>query len=288
MSEAAAARRRDVRCLSAGGFHRMSYLEWGLPDAGRAALCVHGLTRTAADFEVLAEALAGDGWRVVAPDVVGRGASGRLADPLGYGQPQYLADMTVLLARLGAERVDWIGTSMGGLIGLLLAALDDSPVERLVLNDVGPFIPKAALERIVAYVGTDPHFSDMAAAEAYIREVHAPFGRLDAAQWRRLTEISVVPDDGGYRLHYDPRIVEPLRQLPLEPVDLWAQWDRIRCPVLVLRGAESDLLLPETAAEMAARGPRARIVEFPDCGHAPALRDPRQIGTVRDWLQETV
>jgi pimeloyl-ACP methyl ester carboxylesterase len=275
----------SVRCLSAAGFHRMAYTEWGAPEATRSVVCAHGLTRRGQDFEVLAPALAADGWRVVCPDVAGRGGSDWLRDPRGYGYAQYLADMTVLLARLAAERVVWIGTSMGGLIGMMLAAQPGSPIERLLLNDIGPFIPKAALARLAAYVGADPHFADMAAAERYVRAVHAPFGDLGAAGWRRLTDISVRPAaDGGFRLHYDPHIGDAFRQSPPEDIDLWAMWDRVTCPALVLRGADSDLLLPETAADMSRRGPPTELVEIAGSGHAPALRAAAQVALVQAWL----
>ena len=280
----AATREDCVRCLSAAGFHRMAYREWGPPEAARTAVCVHGLTRSGQDFEILAPALAADGWRVVCPDVAGRGGSDWLADPQAYTHAQYLADMTVLLARLATARVTWIGTSMGGLIGMMLAAQPGSPIERLLLNDIGPSIPKAALARLAAYVGTDPRFPDIAAAERYVREVHAPFGDLGDDGWRRLTEISVTPAD-GLRLHYDPRIGDALRQDSPEDVDLWAIWDCITCPTLVLRGANSDLLQPDTVAEMSRRGPRAEVIEIPGCGHAPALRTADQIAHIRDWLK---
>jgi pimeloyl-ACP methyl ester carboxylesterase len=238
------------------------------------------------------------GCRVVCPDVVGRGDSGWLADPAGYGMPQYLADMTVLLARLEVEAVDWVGTSMGGLIGMMMASQPGNPLRRLVLNDVGPFLPKAALERIAGYVGRDPRFADLAVAEAYVRDVHAGFGALADHQWRHLAETSVVAaeaegegegegegeEDGALRLRYDPGIGAGFRARPVEDLDLWAVWDRIAAPCLVLRGADSGLLLPETAAEMSRRGPRAEIVEIANCGHAPALMDPSQIALVRDWL----
>ena len=287
----------SVRCLSPGGFHPMAYREWGDANAARVVICVHGLTRNGRDFDALAGALAVAGCRVVCPDVVGRGDSGWLADPAGYGMPQYLADMTVLLARLEVEAVDWVGTSMGGLIGMMMASQpgnpqSGAPLRRLVLNDVGPFLPKAALERIAGYVGRDPRFADLAAAEAYVRDVHSGFGALADREWRHLAETNVVaaePEgedqaDGVLRLRYDPGIGAGFRARPVEDVDLWAAWDRITVPSLVLRGADSGLLLPETAAEMGRRGPRAELAEIAGCGHAPALMDLGQIALVRDWL----
>lgn len=272
--------------LGPHGFHRVSYGEWGEPASPRVAVCVHGLTRTGRDFDDLARELAGAGrYRVACPDLPGRGESAWLPRPEGYAYPVYLSDLAALLARLGAEEVDWIGTSLGGLLGLMLAAQPGSPIRRLVLNDVGPFLPKAALERIGVYVGADPRFESLDALEAYLRQVHASFGALTGEQWRRLAEKSArrLPD-GAWALHYDPAIGKAFRAAPPQDVDLWALWDAVRCPVLVLRGAESDVLLRETAEEMARRGPRARLVEFPGVGHAPALLAPEQIGAVRDWL----
>jgi pimeloyl-ACP methyl ester carboxylesterase len=268
----------------------MSYREFGASGVARVVICVHGLTRNGRDFDTLAAALAEAGCRVVCPDVAGRGDSDWLADPAGYGFPQYLADMTVLLARLEAEAVDWVGTSMGGLIGMMMAAQPGMPIRRLVLNDVGPFLPKAALARIGTYVGHDPRFADLEAAEAYFRDVHAGFGALADHEWRHLTETSVTAAEGeaegeeALRLRYDPGIAAAFQARPVEDVDLWAVWDRITVPSLVLRGAESDLLLPETAAEMTRRGPRAELAEIAGCGHAPALMDPAQVARVRDWL----
>ena len=283
---AAALRERSLLGLSAQGFQKIAYSEWGDPEAPRTLICVHGLTRNRHDFDPLCRVLSA-AFRIACPDVVGRGGSDWLKDPDGYGYPQYLSDMNALIARLGVEEVDWLGTSMGGLIGMMLAAQPGTPVRRLIVNDVGPFIPKAALERIAGYVGKDPRFPDLAAAEAYFREVHAPFGRLSDAQWQHLTRQGVSRDEsgeGGFRLRYDPGIGKVFADAPPEDVDLWGLWERIACPVLVLRGAESDLLPAEIAQEMTRRGPRATLVEFSDCGHAPALMDEAQTSVVRDWL----
>ncbi len=285
---AAALRERSLLGLSAQGFHKIAYSEWGDPEAPGTLICVHGLTRNRHDFDILCRSLSA-AFHIACPDVVGRGGSDWLKDPAGYSYPQYLSDMNALIARLGAESVDWLGTSMGGLIGMMLAAQPGTPVRRLIVNDVGPFIPKAALERIAGYVGQQGRFSDLAAAEAYFREVHAPFGRLSDEQWQHLTRHGVSREDadeagGGFRLRYDPGIARAFTEAPLEDIDLWALWDGIACPVLVLRGAESDLLPAEVAREMTRRGPKATLVEFPDCGHAPALMDEAQISVVRDWL----
>jgi pimeloyl-ACP methyl ester carboxylesterase len=269
--------------LGSAGFHRLAYVEWGAPGT-RVLLCVHGLTRNGRDFDFLAAALE-DSFRVVCPDVLGRGASAWAASAKDYQLAQYVADATALIARLGIEQVDWLGTSMGGLMGLFAASLPGSPVRRLILNDIGPFVPKASLERIAAYVGKDPRFADIDGVEQYLRTVHAPFGDLTDTQWRHLaTHGARHRDDGGCGLAYDPKIGDALRASPIADLDLWALWDRIQCPVLVLRGADSDLLLRETAAEMTRRGPKAELIEFAGCGHAPALMAAEQIAAVRDWL----
>jgi pimeloyl-ACP methyl ester carboxylesterase len=276
--------------LNPEGFHRIAYVEWGDPGADRVAVCVHGLTRQGRDFDFLARALAAKGFRVVCPDVAGRGLSDRLPDPKHYAQPQYLADMTAVIARLGVERLDWVGTSMGGLIGLLLAAQPRTPIRRLVLNDIGPFIAQAALQRIAAYLGTDPILPDLAAAERYIRDVHAGFGPLPDEGWRHLALHSVRADPGGgFRLRYDPALAGPFRATAEADADLWAAWTKVRAPVLVLRGELSDVLSSETARLMAAggpdgAGPKAALVSFAGVGHAPSLMSGDQIDKVADWL----
>lgn len=275
--------------LSASGFHKVVYREWlpeaGAADKGRTVVCVHGLTRNGRDFDALAADLAGQGFRVICPDVVGRGESDRLLNPQGYGYPQYLADMAMLIARLDVAVVDWVGTSMGALIGMMLAAQPQTPIRTLVLNDAGPLIPKAALERIATYVGAEPVFDDVAAAERFARATYAGFGKLNDEEWRKLTEVTVVETGGGrYGLNYDPRIADAFKQAELNDVILWPVWDAITCPSLVLRGVDSDLLLEETAREMTERGPKADLETIPDCAHAPALMDAAQIGIIRDWL----
>lgn len=277
-------RTHSFKSLAPHGFHRVAYAEWGDPESSDIALCVHGLTRNGRDFDHLAAALQGER-RVLCPDVAGRGRSEWLAAVEDYGYPTYCADMAALLARVGGEAVDWVGTSMGGLIGMMLAAQPGTPIRRLVMNDVGPFVPKEALERIAAYVGTDPHFASLGELERHLREIHAPFGPLTDEQWAHLAHCSVreLPD-GAYALAYDPGIATAFKTRPLEDLDLWALWDNVRCPVLVLRGAESDLLLPDTARQMRERGPHAEVVELAGIGHAPALMEHSQIDTVRDWL----
>ena len=280
-------RRRSVQCLSPKGLHRMAYLEWGDARNRDVVVCVHGLTRSARDFDDLARALCGR-YRVVCPDVAGRGESDRLADRAHYAIPQYVSDMVTLVARLDVEAVRWVGTSMGGLIGMALAAQPGSPVRRLVINDAGPVVAKAALRRIAEYVGRAPAFRTLEEAVQYARTTFAGFGRHGEAQWRHLAETWVRRnDDGTWRAHYDPRIGEAFRAaMPEGDLELWPVYDAIRCPTLVVRGAQSDLLSRETAREMGGRGPKAKVVEIPDVGHAPTLMDEGQISVVRDFLNE--
>ena len=276
---------KHVLCASAAGLHRMAYTEWGDPDNPDVVVCVHGLTRNGRDFDDLARSLA-PRFRVVCPDVVGRGRSDWLKDPAGYGFPQYVADMMVLLARLDVPTVRWVGTSMGGIIGMFVASLEGSPITRMVLNDVGPTITAESLRRIGEYVGKAPTFPDFDAAVAYLREVNAPFGALSDAQWRQLTENSVRrQDDGRFEMRYDPGIGEPFRKaFVMQDVDLWPIYGKVRCPVLVTRGAESDLLTADTARAMTERGADARLIEFPAVGHAPMFLDPAQIAPVVSFL----
>jgi pimeloyl-ACP methyl ester carboxylesterase len=274
-----------VQCASPKGLHRIAYLEWGEPHNPRVLVCVHALTRCARDFDALARAMS-DRYRVVCPDVAGRGDSAWLPDPMLYQLPQYLADMVTLIARLDVEEVHWVGTSMGGLIGMALAAQPETPVAKFVINDAGPVVSKASLERIATYVGVAPAFPDLAAAEQYVRAVSATFGPHSDAEWRFLTEVATRRNaDGTLRMHYDPKLAEPFRaNMPDKDLELWPLWDAVRAPTLVLRGAQSDLLARETAEQMTSRGPKAKVVEIPGIGHAPTLMHEDQIRIVREFL----
>ena len=299
-------REDHVTCLSTKGFHRMHYVEWGDPRAERIVLCVHGLTRNCRDFDLLAQALLSD-FRVVCPDVAGRGQSDWLYARDDYGNAQYCADMTALIARVTAapdvrgllgrlvravasndgkpRRVYWVGTSMGGVIGMLLASRPRTPIAGLVLNDVGTVVPKAALERIGAYVGKDPRLGTLEELESYLRKVSASFGPLTDGQWRHLAVHGAKQhEDGSWGMRYDPEIGAPFRAGPLADVDLWSFWDTIACPTLLLRGAQSDLLLEDNAIAMTRRGPKPRLVEFDGIGHAPMLMAEDQIRVVREFL----
>jgi pimeloyl-ACP methyl ester carboxylesterase len=278
----------SVQCLSPAGLHRMAYAEWGDAHNPRVLLCVHGLTRLGRDFDRLARAMA-DHYRVVCPDVVGRGRSDWLRDPLHYVVPQYVADMVTLIARLNAQSVHWLGTSMGGLIGISLAGLADSPVSRLVINDVGPRLDATALARIGSYVGKPLRFATLDSAIDYVSAVAAPFGLRSRDEWRELTEASLRRDGAEWALHYDPLIAMPFAEVTTQTAAageaaLWTLYDSIGCPTLLTRGADSDLLSRETAELMTRRGPHARLVEFAGVGHAPMFFHDDQIEVVRNFL----
>jgi pimeloyl-ACP methyl ester carboxylesterase len=272
--------------LSSKGFHRMHYYDWGDPENSRVVICVHGLTRNGRDFDFLAQALSRD-FRIVCPDVAGRGRSDWLESKQDYGYAQYMADMTALLARVtaGAEKtIYWVGTSMGGLLGIIMAAMPKNPIRKLVVNDAGMLVPKAALERLALYVGKDPRFATLDALEAHVRHISAPFGALSDEQWRHLTVHSAKQHaDGTWGFRYDPAIANAFSG-ELNDIDLSAYWDAVRCPTLLLRGADSDILLRATAEAMTQRGPRVTLVEFQAVGHAPMLMLDEQITAVRDFL----
>ncbi|MDP4299542.1 alpha/beta fold hydrolase [Leptothrix discophora] len=283
-------RLHHVDCLDSTGLHRMGYWEWGESDNPDVVVCVHGLSRQGRDFDTLACTLA-PRWRVVCPDVVGRGQSDWLADPMGYQVPAYVADMVTLIARLDVPQVSWVGTSMGGLIGMGLASLRNSPVRRLVLNDVGPVIEYASLQRIGTYLGAPVRFADEAQGAAFLRGISASFGPHTDEQWAALSRPQFKHSPEGDLIpHYDPAIAAAFKAVTPEIAKagermLWAAYDRIQAPTLLLRGAESDLLSPATAQAMTERGPKAMLVEFGGVGHAPTLVAPDQVASVVDFLE---
>lgn len=310
-----APRLREFSSLGPRGFHRIAYTDWGDPHNPHVVFCVHGLTRNGRDFDYLAADLARD-CRVVCMDVVGRGASDWLEDKGDYGFALYQSDAAALLARVtappaglaaifgnvlrpgSASRIDWVGTSMGGLIGMMIAARSGTPLRRLVLNDIGPLVPWPALVRLKnVNTGLNARFKDLDEVERHLRVACASFGPLDDAKWRHVARHSARRnDDGNYSLTYDPGIVSTLRRGGnagiefgadfLLNIDLWPTWEAVKCATFVLRGTESDLLLESTAERMRDTGPRARVVEFAGVGHAPWLMTHDQIGVVREFLLE--
>jgi len=279
----------QVQCLSTAGFHSMAYWSWAgnsLPgdDGDTPVICAHGLTRNGRDFDDLARTLC-QTRPVCCPDTVGRGESEWLRDPSLYAIPQYASDMTTLIARMNTSKVDWVGTSMGGLIGLVLAAMPGSPLRRLVINDIGPTIPQAALDRIGDYLGMDWVYDRFEEAVMHTKTVHAPFGDLTDDQWRHLAQHGFRKrDDGKYVPNHDRRLGEAFKTLKEADIDLWPMFEAIDCPVLVVRGAESDLLTEQIADDMVKRGKNIQIVTFDGCGHAPPFMEDDQIDAVQSFL----
>ena len=280
---------KTVQCLSPAGLHNMAYKEWGDPKNPAVLLCVHGVTRVSDDFDALA-AVMSDRYRVICPDVVGRGRSSWLTNPQAYQLPQYVSDMVTLIARLDVAQIDWFGTSMGGLIGMGVAALKDNPIRKMLLNDIGPTINYAALMRIAEYMGKEVRFPTFEAGVDYIRTIAAPFGPHSDEQWNKLAgDVLRQQKDGQWSRHYDPAIAQAFSTFTEEnaaqsEAALWAIYDAIQCPVLLVRGSESDLLSRETADLMTQRGPRAALTELAGIGHAPTFMQPEQIALARDFF----
>ena len=284
---------KSVQCLSMAGLHHMAYKEWGDASNPDVLVCVHGVTRVSDDFDALAQSLCKD-YRIVCPDVVGRGRSGKLRNPDLYRIPQYVSDMVTLLARVLADgekqTVSWFGTSMGGLIGMGLASLPESPIEKLVLNDIGPTLDSVALRRIGDYLSQELRFPSFEAGAQWVREVSKPFGEHTDAEWHKLASDVLRQDkDGQWSRHYDMGLAHPFRSITPESAErdqamLWAAYDAIRCPTLLVRGEHSDLLSRETALAMTQRGPKAKLVEIPGVGHAPTFMHENQIAIARDFL----
>lgn len=265
----------------------MAYADWGDPDNPRAILCVHGLSRNGRDFDYLAQSLS-DEYRVVCPDIVGRGKSQWLDNKADYNYHVYQSDMAALIARMDVASLDWIGTSMGGLIGMMIAARRNSPIRRLVINDIGPFIPLNALQRIGEFLGLDPSFPTFEDFTNHLSVISATFGPLTKEQWRHLARHSAIERaDSTWGFRYDPGIAETFRVGASQSIDLWPLFETIQQPLLILRGRESDTLPLESARQMVERHPDAQLVEFEGVGHAPMLMADDQIAAVQDWLKRT-
>ena len=278
-----------VQCISTSGLHKMAYRTWGNPNNPKVLLCVHGLTRRGSDFEELALAMS-DRYRVVCPDVVGRGDSDFLSNPLLYGVPQYVSDMVALVARLNPTQLDWFGTSMGGLIGMVYGGLKNCPIHRLLLNDVGPKIDPAFLVRLMTYLGKPVKFATQAEGLAYLNQLTETFGKFTPEQAAKYNSPHLIQKEGVWTLHYDLAISAPLMtatpaSAAAGEMALWKSYEAISAPTLIVRGAESDLLSRNTVEEMCKRNPKARAVEIPDCGHAPAFIVPEQIEIARNFFE---
>lgn len=281
-------RLHSVQWISPRGLHRLAYREWGDPDNPHVLLCVHGLTRSSADFETMAQNL-GKEIRVVAADMPGRGGSDWLPDPALYAVPTYVNACVTLIARLNPCVLDWLGTSMGGLIGMAYASLPGNPVRKLILNDVGPSLNFSALQRIGDYVGKPVTFATVQEARAYIRAISQPFGPHSEDQWTQLADTVLVEKNKQWMPHYDPAIGQAFQNLSestaqMHEAALWAAYDAIRADTLVIRGEHSDLLTPDTLKQMVQRGPKPKQVEIAGVGHAPTFMQNEQIAIIRDFL----
>lgn len=275
---------QTLQCISPEGFHKLSYTEWGAHHP-QTVLCVHGLTRNGRDFDWLAQDLS-QTHRVVCPDMVGRGESDHLSLPMSYTIPQYMADCTALIARLHTPQVDWVGTSMGGLIGMGMASLPNTPIRRLIINDVGPFISAKTFERIFKYSQLRPSFPNFDAAIDYFRSTYAAFlSKEVTGYWEQLAKHSLRQEpDGVWTLRVDSKVALGLSGGVARDIDLWAFWEKIQCPILVLRGKNSDILPEDVLHEMKQRKPSITCIEFDHVGHAPSLAEAGQIACIRQWL----
>lgn len=288
----------DVRFfqgISPEGFHKLSYAVWGKPRDRKAVICVHGLTRNKSDFAFLAEDLSPH-FHVASLDVAGRGQSDFLKIPNHYNYAQYLTDANALIARLDVDEVYWIGTSMGGLIGLLMAALPNSPIKRLVLNDIGPYIPREAVDRIKQYASIKLVFKSFEEGTETLKQLYTPFGKLTEEQWAHVMKYTLVKESNGtYTTAYDPTSAQAVedtdpRSSTKTSVDdkgnivFWDYWDKITCPVLVINGKNSDILPPPIVEKMRTRGPKFDYYLVEDAGHAPALMAQDQRDTILKWL----
>ncbi len=293
---------KDFLGISAEGFHRIVYSEWGKPDANRPTIiCTHGLLRNRHDFDALANYLSLHDRHVFCPDFVGRGDSDWFGQSQHYNIEQYMTDMAVLIAKTSANKVDWLGTSIGGLVGMMMAALPNSPIRRLVLNDVGPQVPIHGLRRLAKYAFSPQEFTTKDAAKQYFKTIYADFGNLQAQQWDDFTEYSIrqLPS-GNYAPNYDPHIShhKSFPQLLLDlmhhphkslegivfDIDLWSVWNKIKCPILIIHGHHSDILLPEHIIKMRETHPDTTLIEINDAGHAPALLQQEEHEKIACWL----
>jgi len=279
-------RRLTWRGLGPAGFHTLHAIDWGSRRRSRVVICAHGYSGNGRDFDWLAHELANDA-RVICPDMVGRGRSAWMPGALAYNFPQFLADLRSLLAQTGASEVEWVGTSMGGLLGLLLAAQPDSPISKLVLNDVGAFVPTDALARIGRNLQAPERFDTLVALEAHLRHTHRDWGPITDKQWAHLARHGSRRVDGGFALHYDPKIAAIMRGPVLAPgLSLWSAWYRVRCPVLIVRGEASEILPPSVVQTMLDVRPEAEYLEVAGAGHAPSLMAPEQIAAVAGFLRK--
>ncbi|MBX2807643.1 MAG: alpha/beta hydrolase [Cellvibrionaceae bacterium] len=275
--------------LSTEGFHRLYYRQWGSADSEHTIVCVHGLTRISHDFDVLAKKLSKK-YRIVCPDIAGRGNSDWFGNRETYNIAQYCSDINSLIAHLRVDKIHFIGTSMGGIVGMILSAMAHTPIESLILNDVGPDIKRRELQNMGKYVGNAPIFETKQALYAYFKETYAgSCSLLNERQWKSVAKYSSFKTNGGYRMHYDPKIGEAFRKnYSFFNFDLWKYWHEIECPVMIIRGAESSFLEQDIAEKMSATLDDARLVEIEGAGHAPPLRTEKEVKIIGSFLKEMI
>lgn len=272
--------------MSPGGFHKLSYLEWGDRDNPDVLICMHGLTRNAHDFDYLARELSKD-YRVICPDALGRGDSEYIGSTLMYNFSQYLSDMVALISRVGVPEVNWLGTSMGGILGMMLASLPKTPIKKLILNDVGMVIPSLAMTRIAAYARNDLGFQNLEEAKKYFKLIMSAFGIRDEEKWDHIVKWGTRQDENGiYKLAYDPAIGQAFVSVSANDIHLETYWHDVKCPILVIRGEDSDLLTSEIVSKMSILQPHMDVLEISGAGHAPGLMNEFEIESVRDWLRK--
>ena len=276
-------RTESVMGLSSTGLHRMVYHEWGSPENERVLVCVHGLARNSRDFDDIAKSLARE-YRVICPDMPGRGESDWLANPADYAMPQYLSNIMVLLARLNVEKVDWLGTSMGGIIGMLLASMPNSPIRKLILNDIGAFVSKDSLQRIGEYL-IPQYFENPEAAKAFMQATYPGLRNLNEMQWQHLTQQGFKEVDQGWTQHYDPAIGDITRANADQDIDLWPVWRAIQCPQMLIWGEVSDILTRATVEQMQQEKPHMSLYSLPDVPHVPSLMEEAHIHEITQWLR---
>lgn len=284
----AAPRSGSVRCINSKSYHQIAYQDWGDIDSKETIFCLHGLTRNSHDFDALAHKL-GQKRRVVCPDTVGRGKSDWLPDHEDYQMQQYNMDFTVLAASIGCEQFDLIGTSLGGMMGMVLAGMKNSPIRRLVINDIAPEVPHTAMSRLGSYLHLDPEFQNLEEVEAHLRKTLSPFNPMKDEDWQHLAQTSTRQTESGYKLAFDPDISNTYgrRYWYLMYFNLWKYWVRIKCPVLILRGKDSDFLSEHLLDRMLRKLPQAEAIEFENTGHTPTLNAPEQIDPILKWLDKT-
>lgn len=271
--------------LSSQGFHRLAYTEWGDKDNPAVVVCAHALTRNSRDFDYLARTLQKT-YRVICPDFLGHGKSDYVGNARVYHFSQYMNDMVALLARIDAQEIHWVGTSLGGIIGMMLAAQPHSPLQSLIVNDVGMIVPGPALQRMATYARNEHGFSSMEDAKSYFQTVLSPIGTLDSEKWTHITKYGTLASaDGSLRLAHDPAIGEDFINQPIPTLHLESYWQSLHCPILILHGDHSDFLPPEIIRKMLYFQPDAQVISLPGCGHAPSLMEATQIDLIDTWLQ---